>query len=480
MLTQQVHDFFAENRVIVLSVYGQVFFVLGLAIAVQSWRHSRLALARSLKWLAAFGFIHAMHEWGNVFIPIQEGYMPAAIVELMVGAQVLLLAISFACLFQFGLEMLRPLPEGQQWLRFLPSAALAGFTIAAVGPTTGVSDVQEWHRLNSIWARYLMCFPGALLAAYGLWGKARELTAPMYSPSVKHALRLASFALASYAVVGGLVGPPGGFFPASWLNGVQLERITLVPVEVYRSACGLLLAVSVIRMLEVFREELDRRLAAMEEVQMLASERERIGRELHDGTVQTIYAAGLLLRSIEKDVAGPDVPQVAERLHQSTELLDQAVADLRGHIGLLRAPSSTRSLVTGLREVATARHLRSLINVEIEDNLPVTQVIDPASVGHLLAIAGEVLSNVVRHAGATHVLVSVASVDDYLRMVIRDNGRGLPGDFVTGYGLRNIRDRARMLGGEVALESEPEGGTTVTVEVPWSEGMEKRAAVDSG
>jgi signal transduction histidine kinase len=56
-----------------------------------------------------------------------------------------------------------------------------------------------------------------------------------------------------------------------------------------------------------------------------------------------------------------------------------------------------------------------------------------------------------------------------LCLAIADNGRGLPADNVPGYGLRNIRDRARLLGGRMTLTSQPGRGTTIKVEVPWSE-----------
>src|SRR5512144_1486187 len=103
-----LREMFAANQPIILSVYGQVFFVLALAIALQSWRHSRLALARSLQWLAAFGLTHACYEWGDVFIPLQSQYLPVPLTELLRSLQAVLLAISFACLFQFGVESLRP------------------------------------------------------------------------------------------------------------------------------------------------------------------------------------------------------------------------------------------------------------------------------------------------------------------------------------------------------------------------------------
>ena len=67
-------DLFETNRIIVLSVYGQVFFVMGLAIALQSRKRSELALASTLPWLAAFGIVHGFVAWGYLFVPIQSGY----------------------------------------------------------------------------------------------------------------------------------------------------------------------------------------------------------------------------------------------------------------------------------------------------------------------------------------------------------------------------------------------------------------------
>src|SRR5512134_1394265 len=107
-MAEFLRDMFAANQIIILSVYGQVFFVLALAIALQSWRHSRLALARSLQWLAAFGLTHALYEWGDVFIPLQGQYLPGPLIDFLRSVQSVLLAVSFACLFQFGVETLRP------------------------------------------------------------------------------------------------------------------------------------------------------------------------------------------------------------------------------------------------------------------------------------------------------------------------------------------------------------------------------------
>jgi signal transduction histidine kinase len=471
-----LRDMFAANQIIILSIYGQVFFVLALAIALQSWRHSRLALARSLHWLAAFGLAHALYEWGDVFIPIQAAYVPAPLVDVLRSAHAILLAGSFACLFQFGIEMLRPLP-GRQWLlRFVPLAVLLAWVGWAFGPALAVAqDVRGWVADMTILARYAIGLPGALLAAYGLWRQARLIAVDLQMPHIQRALRVAALALVGYGVMAGLVVRQAPFFPASALNTAWVEGWLLIPVPLVRGLFGLVLTGAIIRSLEAFRVELDRRIVVMEEAQVLATERERIGREIHDGTLQTIYAAGLLLQSIERELATDDAPPLRTRLHQSVQLLNQAVSEIRGYIGALRPIPSSRNLATSLQELAQDRNLRSLVEVDLALDIPEGQTLAPGQIGQLLAITNEALSNVARHAQATRVRLMATVQDGRLRLEIRDNGHGLTVDYVVGYGLRNMHDRARLLGGELSVHTLPGRGTTVTVDVPWSKEDERFA-----
>ncbi len=101
-------DWFTENRVLVYFVYGLVFFVLGIAILLQTRSYSRLRLARSLPWLGWFGILHGLYEWGDIFIPIQVGMMGEHYFSIYDFIQHTLLAVSFASLFQFGIDLLRP------------------------------------------------------------------------------------------------------------------------------------------------------------------------------------------------------------------------------------------------------------------------------------------------------------------------------------------------------------------------------------
>ncbi len=466
-MADTLRQFIEFNRTIILFVYGQVFFVLGLALALQSWRHSRLALARNLNWLAAFGLAHGIHEWGDVFIPIQARYLPSPFVDLLLTLQTILLAVSFACLFQFGVESLRPLPGRWRYLRYGPGVVLALWLAWMFGPVFAhLLALDEWHRQGNILARYMLGFPGALLAAYSLRRQSQQAIAPFRLAHITSMLRLAGLALVGYALVGGLVVPSAPFFPANLINQERFEALFLLPVQVPRSLLGLVLAYAVIRALEVFRVELDRRLVSMEEDQMLLAERERIGRELHDGTLQRVYAAGLILRTAERNLERGALEQSREHLHQSLNLLDQAVADIRQYIGELRPQPSGQSLASGLKELASSAHFRSLVDVDLRLDLPEDLPLTPTQVGHLLAIVHEAMSNVARHAQATQVIVEAGVEGNRLRLAVEDNGQGLPADLVVGYGLNNMQDHARLLEGAIQLHSKPGRGTRVQVEIP--------------
>lgn len=480
-----IRQFFELNNVIILFIYGQVFFVLGLAITLQSLRYSRLPLARRLPWLAAFGYAHALNEWGDIFIPVQAQYLPAPVIHLLTTVQTIILAISFAFLIQFGVESLRPLPERWRYIRFAPLAMFLLWIFWMLGPALAAAQpdhLAEWHRDSAIMARYLLGIPGALIAAYSLRAQAQKAIAPFNLPDIVSMLRLAGLALLGYAFFGGLIVPAARFFPASVLNQENLQALTLLPVQVYRSFLGLVLTYAILRSLEVFNLELDRHIAGMEESQILLAERERIGRELHDGTLQTIYASGLLLQTAQRNITKENLPGAEKYVEQAMEQLDMAVVDIRHHIGELNVQqSSGQSLAEGLRNLLNTSALHSFADVQLDINLPPEMALSSLQVGHLLAIASEAISNIIRHAHANSVRITAGlRGNDRLYLEMADNGVGLPKDMVPGYGLHNMRDRARLLNGTIAVHSLPGKGTVVRVEIPTGEENETITPVTGG
>jgi len=462
-----IRTFFEINRPIFEFGYGLSFFVMGLAIALQSRRYSRLALARSLGWLAAFGITHSLYEWGEHFSPMHEAYLTAGSIEALHSIHLILLSVSFACLFEFGVTLIHSLGRAL-WLNRVVAGLLAAYFFVALFLLPRLlPGALNWHNTANALARYAIGFPGALLAAYGLRAQAFRFIAPLDAPHIVATLRVAGVALLLYAVFGGLIPPPVPFFPGNVINIRTFEQFLGVPPLVILSLIGLLLAITIIRGLEIFDVETERRIEAMEQHQILTAERDRIGRELHDGAIQKVYTAGLLVESASK-LSAPDSP-IAGRLEKAVAVLNDAIRDLRRNLGELRAASTEESLPDALHRMANDPRFRSLVDISLELDLPDSASLAPVRTDHVLAIVGEALSNVIRHARAQRVRIIARRADHRLRMTIQDNGVGFACDDHDGYGLRNMRDRARLLGGQLEVTSASGQGTTLTLDIPWSD-----------
>lgn len=463
-MREALQTFFMTNRVILYSIYGQVFFTMGVILAVQSLRHSRLRLAQALPWLALFGLLHGLHEWGDVFIPIQATYLPAFLIKLLHIAQVFLLALSFLCLFQFGVATLSPLPSPWRWAFWLPAGV---FLVWLLGPfyigLALIPEITDWHAAASAMARYSLGLPGGLLAAYGLRVHAHRHIAPLDLPDIFRTLRIAGLAMAGYGIAGGLLGPAVPFFPGNLLNEDVVFQAVGVPMPVWRSILGLILLIALLRSIEVFQVEIDRRLEEMERANILALERERIGRDLHDRVLQQIYAAGLLAEVLrEQCTSSAPMSEVLDRILIS---LNRAIEDIRLYILTLQGISRPGHLRSLLEEIIRDPRFRSLIDIEARIEVP-DLTLEPEQAAHLAAILTEAFSNVIRHARVRRALLEARMEDGRLRIGVRDEGVGMRPDRPVGMGLRTMQERARLLGGVLRIESQPGEGTTVWLELP--------------
>lgn len=455
-----ISDYFIINRPLVLFGYGLTFFVMGLAIFLQSRRHSRLRLARDLRWLAGFGVLHGVHEWGALFIPIQAGYLPRPYIELMLSLQTVLLAASFACLMLFGAAA----TEGR-WgrLHWLGVGAIGAWSLCFWFTFYLFPTADEWLRASDVWARYLLGLPGSLLSAFGLYRLAQETVAPLGARYIYRALQVAGAALVAYAVVGGLIVPSMTFPPAIWINREWAFRLTGVPIEVLRSLAGLVLAVAVIRALEVFEDELDELIVGMQAERIQAAERGRIGQEIHDGALQGVYSAGLILSTLMQQLG--DRPEALGRLEQAQQVLNTANNDLRAYMRTLRADEPPISVVDALRLLIRDPRYRGLVEIKLECNGDCD--LATGQTPHILAIVQECLANVVRHAQAERVWITLTGLPEGLEVRVRDDGRGFtPAAVVPGWGLRAMQDRARLAGGRLTIDSHPGRGTKVTYLAP--------------
>lgn len=214
-----------------------------------------------------------------------------------------------------------------------------------------------------------------------------------------------------------------------------------------------------------------RRLAVLEE-------RERIGMDLHDGIIQSIYAVGLALEyarmSLDED---PELAQ--EKIEQAIEGLNSTIRDIRSYILDLR-PRQFRGedLMEGLKRLVEEFRANTLSEVVLigpdDGQIPLST---PQATA-LFHICQEALANVAKHAHATRTTLQLWKAPERALLEISDNGQGfdLSKMSVTlGHGLSNMHIRARKAGGDIEIISEPGKGTTVLAWVPLRRGGDTRA-----
>ena len=194
-------------------------------------------------------------------------------------------------------------------------------------------------------------------------------------------------------------------------------------------------------------------------------DRERIARDLHDKVIQRLFATGLSLQAIVPRLDGP----VPDQLGHAIDELDATIAEIRNAIFGLHDPVGGPSNLSAaiLQLVDEITHPTGLEpTVRIEG--PLSSLLTPAAGDELLAVLGEALVNVVRHAEADHVSVSVHADAREVTLRVVDDGHGPSGRGETGQGLANLDIRARRLGGTCRLSADG-GATTLEWRVPVSE-----------
>ena len=122
-----------------------------------------------------------------------------------------------------------------------------------------------------------------------------------------------------------------------------------------------------------------------------------------------------------------------------------------------------------MQELAQDPCYTSLVNISLKNGSQGPDEFPPEQVGHIRSIMVEALSNVVRHANARHVQISCTHISSELVLEVTDDGQGIYDRTYSGYGLRNMRDRARLLGGRLEVASWPGKGTTIRLVAPWEE-----------
>lgn len=201
-------------------------------------------------------------------------------------------------------------------------------------------------------------------------------------------------------------------------------------------------------------------------------ERKRIARELHDETAQALVVLG---RRIELAQELATTPEIYAQLEEVRDMVDSTLQEVRRFTSDLRPPLLEELGLTRTIEILGSRTAREE-GFEIEVRIVgKPQPLPPELELGLYRLAQEALSNVRRHAGATHVDLSLTYGEEAVKLEIADNGVGfeMPSDpaelvHLGRLGLVGMQERARLFGGRAVIRSQPGAGATITVLIPFA------------
>lgn len=199
-------------------------------------------------------------------------------------------------------------------------------------------------------------------------------------------------------------------------------------------------------------------------------ERHRIGMDLHDGVIQSLYGVSLQLEDAaarlesEPDAARKVVDRAVDRLNAS-------IADLRNYVlGLRPVRGSDRPLTESLPTLAAQARTNALLEVDVSIAPEAAAALDGVGREAVFYIAADALGNVQRHARARRAFLKLFLDDSSVVLEIGDDGVGFDHErAVDGHGLRNMRERAFSAGGRLSLETTPGRGSLVRFELPVRE-----------
>lgn len=205
-------------------------------------------------------------------------------------------------------------------------------------------------------------------------------------------------------------------------------------------------------------------------------ERRRLARELHDGLGQTLTALTNQLGRLQQKLDGQVPSEAAARLADSVEMARLALKETRELSRLLRPPVlDDLGLVSGLSWLARTLEQRAGLHVELALS-GIEERLDPELETLVFRIVQESLTNVLRHSGVDRARVAVSRSGGTLGLRISDSGRGFDthgtlagGGTATGSGLRGMRDRLELFGGQLEIVSAPDQGTLVSASIPLLE-----------
>ena len=474
--------------------YGLAFFSMGLLVMIEGGRASDLRLRRALRPLAAFGLVHAIHQWLDMYNGIAN-LLGQTVPPYIRGLQMAMLTFSFLSLAAFGSYLITTKPSAWRLMLLIPLGLETIWAFGIFFLRNNYPASVLWN-VGDVWTRYSLAITAAALASIGLVSQQRVFRRSGLVSFGRDSL-WAAVAFAWYGIVGQIFTQKTPLFPSNIINEELFASAFGFPVQLFRAGMAILASIFVIRFLRSFQVEFDRKLASLQDARVKEaeqrealrgelfkrvvaaqeSERQRIARELHDETGQALTAIGMGLRGLATSIkTNGSSERAKETLHHLEGLTTHSLTELQRLIADLR-PShlDDLGLPAALRWYANIIQERSELHTQVEIRGD-EHAVSPSVKTALFRIVQEALTNVVKHAVAENVKIYLTFELEGASVKIIDDGQGFepqtnfPGQRIS-WGLKNMEERASLLGGNFIIKSHPGAGTSVEAFIPYA-GME--------
>jgi signal transduction histidine kinase len=204
-------------------------------------------------------------------------------------------------------------------------------------------------------------------------------------------------------------------------------------------------------------------------------ERERLGRELHDGLLQELTGIAMMLHVLARNLVEP-APEQAKEAGRLCGMLTTAHGNARDLAkDFFPVELKQHGLFVALKGIAQRTQAQFGVSCEVRANPDATQTLSDAKAVPLFRIAQEAVRNAVKHARARDILIRLSKTRGAWQLTVKDDGIGFSdGSLETGgMGLRIMRYRAQMIQGTLAVGKDEGGGTRVTCTIPANDSRKR-------
>ncbi|MBO8168090.1 MAG: sensor histidine kinase [Thermoanaerobacteraceae bacterium] len=462
---------------------GLIFFLMGFVILLQYlqyYQSSSLKIVSSVWLLSLFGLFFGITKWLNFFLLFVFDNLPQETLFLGHLFSVIISAVSFIFLYLFGVELLVSTFKRYYRLRYTaPVIFLLWVVIFLLSYPRGQ---QLWLYEGRMWLYIILAFPGAILVSLALVTQIKDF-AKLNISKLFYAVYGATGSFFCYAISAGALLP-------SW-NKLLVGITTNTPIftdppllQFFRAVCGIGMAFFILRIMQIFNFENNKKLELARITQAILEERNRISRDLHDGVIQSLYGIGL---SLETTLKKPNLTtaQINSQVKPVMEKLQETIEAIRQYIqGLSPVEKHTYTLREAISALSQdlASHTNLAVNVVWRGDYE--HRLTPYQIDNIYHIVQETLSNAAKHARASELKLIFDARPEQLVFSIVDDGIGMqPQAKISNMqrGLKNIKERADQLGGTLKIDSKKNRGTTIKVTIPWGgKESDSKSFVNSG